>query len=544
MNVREKLEIPRTQIQEYLKIIIKRRFFFIILSFSIMSVMVWGSYSLPKQYEASSTVFIESNVIKNLVGGIAITPSMGDRIRVLKYAMLSRGLILEVIKELDIDTQVKSDKKLEEMISNFQRSTIINLKGNELFIVSIRDTNPKLAMDYVNTLVRKYVEENISAKREEAYGASRFLEEQIALLKQKVDKAEQEITEFRQKRGIYISVNEKSLIEEIKKYTGEIENIEVRKKELVATKDSIKRQLDGEEPFTVAILSFKRPESSDNTITTLENRVKQLLIRYTDNYPEIIKLRVEIEALKKQQAMQVNSEVDNTAEPELSTANPIYQELKQKYLQLESEISALDAKKKQLMAMINERKGDLRNLPAEKKQLAQLERARETNRELYEYLLTRLGQSEVSKQMEIADKATTFRIVDPAVLPTKPVNSRVKFIFAGIVFGFIGGFGGVLLREQFDSSIKETGTLRDLGLEVLAVIPKIFNEVEYRKRMIKERVIYAVAVFYFLIICSSLVLEIMGLTYIDTLISTLNLGALKDNIVHATNRILWRRGHE
>lgn len=56
--------------------------------------------------------------------------------------------------------------------------------------------------------------------------------------------------------------------------------------------------------------------------------------------------------------------------------------------------------------------------------------------------------------------------------------------------------------------------------------------------MIKERIIYAVAVFYFLIICSSLVFEIMDLTYIDTLISKLNLDALKDNIMQATNRML------
>src|SRR3972149_5046984 len=141
MNVREKLEIPRTQIQEYLKIIIKRRFFFIILSFSIMSVMVWGSYSLPKQYEASSTVFIESNVINRLVGGIAITPSMGDRIRVLKYAMLSRDIVLKVLRELDIDIKVKSDSRLEHMVTEFKGKTNINIRGGDLFIVSVRDTN-------------------------------------------------------------------------------------------------------------------------------------------------------------------------------------------------------------------------------------------------------------------------------------------------------------------------------------------------------------------------------------------------------------------
>src|SRR3990170_4763245 len=144
------LEQQNLEYKKLLQIFLKRKFLFMGLTLLIMAAVVWGSYFMPKKYEAQSTVFIESNVIKTLVGGIAITPSMNDRIRVLRYAMLSRSLILKAIKDLDLDTKAASDRQVEQMITSFQERTKISVKGSDLFIVSLRDSDPKLATDFVN----------------------------------------------------------------------------------------------------------------------------------------------------------------------------------------------------------------------------------------------------------------------------------------------------------------------------------------------------------------------------------------------------------
>jgi polysaccharide biosynthesis transport protein len=521
----DRMDSKHAEIRKYFRALHKRKYLFIFFALFIMSVVAWGSYFLPKQYEAKSTVFIETNVIKNLVSGIAITPSMQDRIRVLSYAMLSRGLILQVLRDLDLDIEAEgNDKALENKIRDFQTKTKITVKGNDLFIVSLRNHDPKLAMNYVNTLVRRYIEENISAKREEAYGANRFLNEQIVLFKEKLDKADEKIINYRREKGVYMSVDETSLINEIKGYQGEIEKLNIRRNELLATKNKIQKQLAGEEPFTVAFARHVEGGQNDATITALENRINKLLVQYTENYPEIIKLRVEIEALKKQKAaapqMDAIKKSDSATEPELSAMNPIFQELRQKLLQTETEIEALDAKRRQISTIINQKTNELRYIPVEKKQLSDLMREKDNYTQMYQQLLARAGQSEVSKQMEIEDKAATFRIVDPAVLSTKPVSpDRVKIILFGIVVGILGGFGGVILRESLDFSIKDVRALKNMGVEILAIIPKIGNEEERERERKKARLIYSIAGSYFFIICMTLLHEIMGFTYIDNLIN-------------------------
>lgn len=512
------MNLPQTEIRKYLKIVNKRKYLFIILSLCSMSVIIWGSFFMQKKYEAKSTIFIESNVIKNLVSGIAISPSMDDRIRVLRYAILSRGLISKVLSDLDVDSKKVDD--FEEKIKDYQKRTAISVKGNELFIVSIIDIDPKFARDYINTLVRRYVEENITAKREEAYGANRFLNEQVVQFKEKLDNADDKIIKFRREKGIYLSVDEASIIEEIKEYKKEIEDINIMRNQLVATRNITKMQLKNEEPMTVAF-SRHTGGSENALVSTLENKLKMLLIRYTENYPEVIKLKAEIEALKRQQAEPPDKK-ENSTEPEMSTMNPIYQQLKQTLLQTEAEIDALDAKKRQFAVLTGQKEAELRSMPEGKKILSDLEKERDSYNRIYEQLLGKVGQSDVSKQMEIEDKATTFRIVDPAILPIKPVSpNRIKIILLGLFFGVVGGFGGVILREAFDSSVKDLQTLRSFGVEILAVIPRIFNEEENMRKAKKDKLVYTIAGSYMLIICILLIHEIMGLTLIDSLLNHL-----------------------
>ena len=65
------------------------------------------------------------------------------------------------------------------------------------------DLDPAFARDYINTLVNIYVEENLADKREESYGANRFLAEQVTFYKQKLDEIDAKIIDF-QKADRYL----------------------------------------------------------------------------------------------------------------------------------------------------------------------------------------------------------------------------------------------------------------------------------------------------------------------------------------------------
>lgn len=491
----------KNELLKILQMIYRRRGLFVLVALLVTSVVIAGSYRIPRKYRADSTVFIEKNVINSLVKGLAVTPDMADRIRVLKYALLSRELVNRVLDEVDSAPPLASDSQKQDYITALQRRIELSVKGKgDLFIISLVDPNPVFARDYVNTLVRTYVEENLSAKREETYGANRFLDEQIALFKGKLDRAEDAIIQFRRSQNVFLGNDEQTKVADIKGYLSQIDQIDLDITTLTAKKRLLENQLQKIDP-EIALFSGKRRQ---DTIAHLEEKLGRLLLTYTESYPEVVRIKAEIEALRSLE----EQAAEEAAPVEMQGVNPVYQETLQEKLALEAEISSLNAKKSKLQQMVQAREKDLREVPEQRKELDRLIQERDSARKIYEELLLRLGQSEVSKQMEIGDKTTTFRIVDPAILPRVPVSpNMIKMILLAIAAGIGSGVGLVMLLEKHDASIKEVGELETFGVRVLAQIPSIVEEETLFQRRKRDRWLYAVTAGYGLLVLALLAFE-------------------------------------
>ncbi|MBI5055404.1 MAG: chain length-determining protein [Nitrospirae bacterium] len=497
-------------VKQYWRLVVSRRYLFIAVSMLCLSIIVWGSYLLPDVYEAQSTVFIERNIIDKFVKNITVTPDIEDRIRVMSYTMTSRNLLMKVIDELEFNVNKENPAELEKLVKDLQEKTVIKMvnkggKGTDWFSVTYRNKNPKLARDYVNTLVRRFVEENTSAKRDESYEANRFIGDQRKYFKDKLDAIEEKIMNFRRSKDIFVAVDEASIVGAIKSAQENLESIKTQKAESEAKKSLIEKQLKEEKPYTVAMMGRLKGDSVNDRLLMLQNKLNELLVKYTENYPEVIKVKAEIETLNRQlQNKSSNSDTEGVqgGSTEMTTLNPLHQKLKEELGNITVELAALSAKERNVNAIIESKKEYLRNIPVEKKNLADFERERDSYKKIDEELVLKLGQSEVSKQMEIQDKTENFRIVDPAILPTKPESpNRVLMILFGIVAGIASGFGVVLLLDNIDHSIKTVDELKTLlKAPVLAVIPRIITDEEINKEKIIDRKVYAVSVAYLSVI--------------------------------------------
>jgi polysaccharide chain length determinant protein (PEP-CTERM system associated) len=477
----------------YLDLLLRRKRLFILIALLIMTGGVIYSYSLPKIYEAKSTVFIEKNVISELVKGIAVTPSMEQTIKVLTYALTSRTILSKVVNELDMNAKKHSDSELENILLRINRNISVKVKDNNLFIITYKDTNPKIARDFVNTLVTTYIEQNISSKREESYGAIKFFSDQIGTVKEKLDKADEELSRFKAQQGGVVNIDEAKLFQEINSSEQKLQDIQLRRRHLEGLKPVTRRESD---PLHAQLLS-------------LQKRQDELRNQFNDNYPELIRIRGEIDSLKQQIAKRPAASVGN--------ADP------QEVAKIEAELSALKLTEESLRRYIAKNQSLMRQIPTVKAELEKMDVDKKKQKELYDQLLSRQGQSEVSKQMEVQDKTTTFRIVDPAVLPVKPVSpNRVRIILMAIVAGIGAAYGILFGLDQLRSTIKSTEMLKPYGLPVLAVIPRIPDFAQEVKRQKVDRIIYAMSSFYFLFILSFLAIELLDLQYVDKIINRIS----------------------
>lgn len=472
--------------KRYLELLLRFKRLFLVTALLIMTCAVAYSYMLPKKFEAKSTVFIEKNVISELVKGIAVTPSMDNTIKVLTYAITSRPLLVKVVNELDLLTKKNSDAELEGLLRQIQTNVNVKVKDNNLFIISYVDRNPRVARDFVNTLVRLYIEENVSSKREESYGATKFLTEQSGDFKEKLEKADAELARFKAARGGVISIDEAKLFQEINASQQKLYDIQLRRK-----------QLEGLKP-----VARKTSDPLQTNLISLQKRLEELRSQFTESYPEIVRIKGEIESVKEQ--------LRTRKDDGLAISDP------QEVGRIEAELAALRTSEEGLKRYIATNQSLLKSIPTAKADLDRLEMEKRKQKELYDQLMTRKGQSEMSKQMEVQDKATTFRIVDPAVMPFKPASpNRLKIMLLGFVGGIAGGAGLLLLRDFLSNTVKSVDAAKAFGYPVLAVIPRM-QDVAVTEQMRRQDIrLYAAAAGYFCLLLVFVAIEALDLGYVD-----------------------------
>jgi polysaccharide chain length determinant protein (PEP-CTERM system associated) len=478
--------------RKYLILLIKHKQWFLIVALAIMTLAIGISYALPKKYEARSIIYIETNILNEMLRGFAGGPSGSvsreeeqQKLNSSIKLMTGKNILTKVVADLDLNVKKQSDAELEGTIMSLQKNTKVQLNNNDgLITVSFIDKSPRFARDYVNTLMRRFIEENLSAKREASYGATSFLSEQIASYKAKLDKVESQLSALQREKGAALAADPVTMQPEVTAAQTRLDELSARRAQLEATR---------------AQLRSNTPARS--RLNALQRKLVELRVEYTDNYPEVLKVKADIEAAQRELARGSGSPV------ELESGE---------LARTEAELGALRMSEANQRAIIGSSRGLMRQSPSARAELARLEQERADTRRIYEQLTTRHGQAEVSKQMDLQDKSSTYRIVEPATMPLFPSSpNRMRIILMGIAAGIAGGFGLLICIDYFDKTVKGVDALKSLGIQILAIIPKISDpkvaEVERRK----DRRLYLVAGAYFCMIIALLGLEVLGLSPVD-----------------------------
>lgn len=502
--------------RRYRGVVLKHKYLILSIFLVVVSTATWGSFFWPKTYEANSTVFVQrSAALDPLIKGIGVSSSMEERLRTIKDRLLSRNIIERVIKKLDLDVYAKTPDRYESLVEEMRDSLTVKIKtprGKEtadLFSISYQGPDPRKARDIVNTLVTEYIDENLGFRRSDAYGAFEFIEKQLMEYKGKLEESDRLLREFREQHPRMVPQSETTLLGRVEGFqTAKIE-AEIRLKELVRRAENLKKQLTGEKELTVAMIT--KEGSPQARLNFLSNQLVLLSAKFTDNHPEIIRIKGEIEELKREIAKEKELPPGG-ASSETSTLNPIYQQLKEDLAKTEAEIESLKARVVEIGRQQQQAQGILGGMPKDQEEWVKLMRDRGVYQKIYDELLQKLEQARVSKDLELTDRSESFRVVDPAILPVVPVKpDKIKIILLGMVLGIAGAVGIAFGLESLSPSFKDDEAVEEtLRLPVLASIQHIdsldMKTLDARRR---ARWVFVAAGAYFSVILLVLLKEVL-----------------------------------
>ena len=509
----EQENIDLTEIKD---IVIRRRWSFIVPFGLVFFIALVVALVLPPVYKATSTILIEEQEIPADYVITTVTSYVEQRLHTINQRIMSTTRLMEIIERFDLYANLRGKRTTDEIVAKMREDVALEPISTEVvdkrtgrdmtatiaFTLSYAaKENPRTVQNVATQLTSLFLEENLKVRERQTMETSQFLMDETERVKAQLETTEAEIAAFKQ---IHINELPEMLQLNIQKLSDTERRIEGLQENL--------RSLKEKEGYLRSELATTPREWYQNWIAQKDEDVKRLeylevqLIslktRYSEEYPDVIKTRQEIDTIK----MRLDKAgVDySRRREEDKPENPAYINLSAQLNGTQSEIETVKR-----MIAINEGtaakyRRRIAATPAVEEVYTEL-LSRQTNiRAKYNDLLQKTMEAEVAHGLEKGQKGERFTLIDPARLPEKPFKpNRLAIVLIGIVLGIGAGVGWAALREFTDDAVRNAEILtRQTGFPVLSGIPLIVTPAEAARRLMlrKVKIISAVAAIPFAII--------------------------------------------
>ncbi len=325
------------QVMSILQGIWQRRWFGLATAWIVGVAGVVFVMRLPDVYEASARIYVDTqSVLKPLMQGLAVQPNVDQQVMILSRTLISRPNVEKLIRMADFDLGVKSKQEQDAMVDVLMRELRIETTGRDnLYTLSYRDSKPDKAKRLVQSLTSIFVESNLGDKRKDSDSAKKFIEDQIKIYERKLEEAENRLKEFKIKNMTSQDAGGRDYFARLSELTTLLNQARLEYREAEQSRDSLKREIAGEDPLLLpddapaAAATVSVPEI-DGRVDAMRRNLDGLLQRYTDQHPDVINSKRQIQELEEQK-VQILASRRKPAGPQRSSSvstNPVYQQIK------------------------------------------------------------------------------------------------------------------------------------------------------------------------------------------------------------------------
>lgn len=491
-------------LRDYIRVIRKRRKLVILFAIITIASVVLGTMAVTPLYQADVNVLIERNYDTSLESkwlGQAYDPEfMETQFTIIK----SRNVIDRVVRTLKLDTTyrhlfIKEDtdasffktmtssiksllKKLvpsraetsiagklpidkvnppsdAEIIAAIVQANISTqpIKTSHIVEISFLNEHPGVATLVANSIAEAYAAEMLEIKMNTTNYTIQWMTSKAEDERKKLEESERALQDYITANDL-VTIEDKMAItpQRLAEFSSEQSKAQTSRAEIENLYNQIQKSR-GNMVMLEAIPQFASDRGLQNVrekMLVAEQQVTELSKKYGSKHPLMIKAVGEVSALKTKKSEEIKRLVDS--------------------VRIDFELA-------------QDREGNLKNLLSETKQelLTQkeryiqydvLKREVETNRSLYNALISKVKEQGATEQT----LSVNIWVVKKATTPSSPAkpNPARNFVLA-VVLGVFGGIGMAFFVEYLDNTVKSVEEVeRQTGLHVLGVITQQDKDID------------------------------------------------------------------
>ena len=481
--------------RDYLRLVFRRKAVLIVPLILSALLIVPIFTVVPTRYRADALVKrLDLGMVRRAGGDDRGSP--GASVKTLKREILTWNNLDRVINQLRLNVDIKSQTDLQDRYQQLKESiqiaSVAQAGGTELIQISAIQETPDLAMQVANAIADNYVEQSKSSSRHESELAVDFFRRRAQEALRKLKESDSKLETFKKKdfedipqmRDRYVENRAKlRQVEDSNRYLlqATLSRIEEIRKQLEATPQTVIQE-------TVQALNPEHLEARQQ-LTAHEKLLERMFISYTDEHPDVIRVRQEITRLKQQLA-DTPTRVDGD---KTTVRNPVFQELHKDLLKAEQEVKGLKATLLGIKADLTVLDARIQKVREQETSYADLVRERESHQAQYQQFSKRLTTSELEFDVETSRYGTQVDMIERALLPMRPDRmQRLQITLLCLAGGCAAGVGLVFALEFCDHSLRSVEDAAGfLPMPVLGSLALIVSPEQIARRRFRNIVFLA-----------------------------------------------------
>ena len=483
--------------------IIKRRkwnlFLPLILVFTITTAI---AFLIPSYYKSTSTILIENQEIPSDFVMATVTSFAEQRLQMINQRVMSTKKLIELIDQFNLYADLRKKWTVEEIMEKMKEDIHMETISTEVidrrtgrpttatiaFTLSYLGKDPGTVQKVTDALTSFFLKENLQVRERQTQEATSFLEEEMKKVKSYLEELDIQLSDFKKQHSNelpeMLSVNLQGLNNTemmFSRLTEQLRNSKERE-------EYLQTQLSG-------ITAEMKDDLDQKRIEDLKMNLISLRTRFSDEYPDVVKLKAEIDGLEKQKGASDKKIPDN----------PTYITIASQLAGIQSEISSIKRQVDEVEKTRKDYQQRIEKTHSIEGSYNALITEQNNSKMKYDDLMRKDMEAKMAHGLEKEQKGERFTLIDPARLPEKPFKpNRLAIILIGLVLGLGAGIGFASLMEFSDDSIRDTNMLSQAtSFPVLAVIPEIITQKD-RSKKIKRQIACTISIFGTFIISLSI----------------------------------------
>lgn len=417
--------------------------------------------TLPNQYRASTRIYADADVIlSQLLSGIAVDSRPQSQVELLQRTLLSRPNLERVASRTGLDLRANSASSREALLTTLGSEVRIQAQTRNLFTITYTDPDPRMAHAVVQALLTMFMEQASANDRIQLENARNFVTQQLTGYEVQLREAEQRRAEFRSRYAELLPGDGGASGLEQARFRLQTSRGELQ--DAVQRRDLLRQQMEA----TPQTLRAAEGSAADPRVLEAERQLRELRLQFTEQHPAVIAARNAIADLRSGAVSGSRGVPSGPPVP-----NPLYEQVRVRLLDAESQIQSLERRIRQDEAQISRMEALARTVPQLQAQYAALDRDYDVLRRAYTDLLSRRESLQIAGAARTGADRVRLEIVDPPLVPTDPIGPN-RTLFSSLVLAAGLGAGALLafLLAQLDRSFYTVYDLRKLGLPVIGSI--------------------------------------------------------------------------